>query len=582
MIKNIQIKNIRGYGPDAKVLPVTLSCKKINILIAPNGFGKTSIATAFKSLSKNGIKLKDEDRHLKKGELVPSISLEKDGICYEANSNINTIDNVLKSVVVDSGLKAKSTLRRMGSFSTSSARLVIEDVVLFSSIPIVVDKPYKYTSINNMVCPGRRFLKNLSQLFDNVRFLLTSSALVDVLMKFTQKNRNDIVNNTMQNVLSVTDGARKEIRNISDYVFTDIESDSCYKDICKDLSMYDDEQTPFSRFELFYQLFSVVSSNKKLFKNYVKRIEYEAFRNNVQESIKLLNSSWKNLNASEHDGKLILSFSDAGDYSSGQRDLLSFVAKMMKIKAGLDVSKNSLVIIDEIFDYLDDANLMAAQFYLMELMKEFKNSVYLVILTHLSPEYFRNYVFNSRRVKFQFLQDVVLSSSLNSKAFISYREQLPDGNELKDALSCYFFHFHPLDVDYSAKIPDLNHLKISWGNSAVFKEYLNSQMQLYLSDDCSYDPYAVCICLRRQIEQLVYDALPTGESKETFIRIHKTDEKLSWAEDVGYVVPDAFYMLSILHNDACHLKDENGEKACVYKLNHPLIKNVIRGVFDNK
>ncbi|MRR07661.1 MAG: hypothetical protein EG828_12145, partial [Deltaproteobacteria bacterium] len=61
-IKNMIIENVRGIGQlkiDSKILK-----NRPNILVAPNGFGKTSIATAFRfAADQTSIKVSAEDRH---------------------------------------------------------------------------------------------------------------------------------------------------------------------------------------------------------------------------------------------------------------------------------------------------------------------------------------------------------------------------------------------------------------------------------------------------------------------------------------------------------------------------------------
>ena len=60
-IRKIKIHNVKGiseYCVDALLLP-----NRPNILVAPNGFGKSSIATAFASIASGGINLSEDDAH---------------------------------------------------------------------------------------------------------------------------------------------------------------------------------------------------------------------------------------------------------------------------------------------------------------------------------------------------------------------------------------------------------------------------------------------------------------------------------------------------------------------------------------
>ena len=62
---------------------------------------------------------------------------------------------------------------------------------------------------------------------------------------------------------------------------------------------------------------------------------------------------------------------------------------------------DNILIIDEVFDYMDDANLVAAQHYVNLFVKtlhdEGKN-IYPIILTHINPSYFRTFAFKDMKV----------------------------------------------------------------------------------------------------------------------------------------------------------------------------------------
>ena len=54
MIKKICIENVKGFGI-RKCFDLNIYPNKPNILVAPNGFGKSSLTTAFNSLNNNKI-----------------------------------------------------------------------------------------------------------------------------------------------------------------------------------------------------------------------------------------------------------------------------------------------------------------------------------------------------------------------------------------------------------------------------------------------------------------------------------------------------------------------------------------------
>ena len=61
MLKVIEIENIKGISH--KKFELDIVANKPSLLVAPNGFGKSSIATAFKSMNNNRIDLKEDDYH---------------------------------------------------------------------------------------------------------------------------------------------------------------------------------------------------------------------------------------------------------------------------------------------------------------------------------------------------------------------------------------------------------------------------------------------------------------------------------------------------------------------------------------
>ena len=61
VISNITVKNIKGFSDRDNSIDVSIKSGKINILVAPNGYGKSSITAAFKSLTSSKIKVEKEN-----------------------------------------------------------------------------------------------------------------------------------------------------------------------------------------------------------------------------------------------------------------------------------------------------------------------------------------------------------------------------------------------------------------------------------------------------------------------------------------------------------------------------------------
>lgn len=60
---------------------------------------------------------------------------------------------------------------------------------------------------------------------------------------------------------------------------------------------------------------------------------------------------------------------------------MTLYAQLMLFSSKLQANKKYLLLIDEVFDYLDDANLLAAQYYVSQLLDKASSSeVYIVLL----------------------------------------------------------------------------------------------------------------------------------------------------------------------------------------------------------
>ena len=270
---------------------------------------------------------------------------------------------------------------------------------------------------------------------------------------------------------------------------------------------------------------------------------------------------------------------------------MTFATELMVFKAGLRPDKKYILIIDEVFDYLDDANTMAAQYYLSQIVKKNQGNIYVVLLTHLNPYYFRNYIFNEKVINQVYLEDTMPVATQEMMKFIAFRQGLDKKNAndkaLEEDLSCYIFHYNPQVIDLSARIATYSKpgVKSTWGKPAVFKEMLIDELNKYFADASVYDPYAAALALRLRIEKVMYDKLGSEQLKNDFVETHKTNEKLKFCEDNNMPVPDAYFIVNAIHNSSDHLRENPvtgkfEEKVMVYKLQNGVIKNVLKKLFN--
>lgn len=126
MIRIIEIENIKGI--DQKTFDLGIYANKPSLLVAPNGFGKSSLATAFNSMNNNRINLAEDDLHAENINNLPRVAIEyvqEDSTVLNlvANHNSNTISNHFDYFVINNQTKPKGIGSRFGN---ATARLEIK------------------------------------------------------------------------------------------------------------------------------------------------------------------------------------------------------------------------------------------------------------------------------------------------------------------------------------------------------------------------------------------------------------------------------------------------------------------------
>lgn len=110
-ISKIDIENIRGF--EKVSLTVNLRPNFTNILVAPNGFGKSSISTAFNCATGSKLKVDEKDKHKKKDTEVSKLSIEYDGNILRASSSSNEISEMFDIHVIKSTLNLKQSYQKL-------------------------------------------------------------------------------------------------------------------------------------------------------------------------------------------------------------------------------------------------------------------------------------------------------------------------------------------------------------------------------------------------------------------------------------------------------------------------------------
>ena len=577
LISNITVKNIKGFSDRDNSIDVDIKSGKINILVAPNGYGKSSITAAFKSLTKTKIKVEKEDIYKENEQLDTSLSITEDGNTYTADQNKNELANHFKVAVVNSRLVAKAIGRNMGTFHPVQGYLGINDFEIIHKIPTNCVILYSIQNIRSSFGKDGKVLPNISSLLVNNAFLSQLDDIYSDLDKLSAKNRQDNINEIIQ-IINELHGTVENIINIFNIRSLDkLKQDSSYSNVVELIKKHIDDTTEPKLFLYFYQIQKIYLGDKKMVKAKVQRAKYELFKQAFDNNLAIIGKTWKDIHTMEHKGSLIIKMPNATNISYGQRDVLTLSIELLKIKSEIKDGCKLILIIDEVFDYLDPVNMTIVQYYFSQLVEEYRQKciLYPIIMTHLSPDYFNNYTFSPRRMNIVYLQKDYIQPNVNIKRLLVKREE----ETIKDDIAKFLLHYNKGEINQRENFKLLR-LAETWGEGTTFLEHLINEVNKYLRKEADYDPYSVCIALRIRIEKRVYEKLPTEDKKREFIQTHKTKAKLEFAENILGELPDIYFILGIIYNDAGHLKDENSEKPVVYRLNNLIIQNMISEIFE--
>lgn len=575
MLRVIEIENIKGISHKRFALDILPN--KPSLLVAPNGFGKSSFAVAFNEMNNRRINLTEDNFHQANATLQPRIYTEyerPDGTLaqLQATSTNNSISTELDYFVINNPTKPKG----VGSqFGRASARLEIKDVVLVDRIPDNVGFGNQYRAAQERFGQNARVLPNPNSALSNLKLIEKLSQNYQALER-ANGQRIKLRINTIIDEINQQGGT---IDVLTDWVTTNRLND------LKQIEYLNTIGNLIHEFDVGYnseakaylvaiQLIWLYKNNPNNFKAACDYSNYQLDKQRFEQTLSNFNCTWKGIRASQTGGQLVVKFPEAIHISNGQRDILTFISMLFRARQHLKKDAN-ILIIDEVFDYLDDANLTAAQYYITTFIKDFKEEgkrLYPIILTHLNPNYFKNFAFNDQKV--YFLEQSPIKVNQGIVRLLRNRDHV----SIKDDVSKHLLHFEPTYINKRAEFNALG-LRELWGESDNFYQFLFSEVAYYLNGR-PFCPFAVCGGLRVKIEQIAYDRLQTPEARTAFLTTKKTRSKLEKAEEMGIVSPESHYLLGIIYNEGMHWKDGLDNVSPISsKLDNLVIKKLIRDVF---
>jgi len=578
MIRVIEIEHIKGIQSKRFALDITPN--RPSLLVAPNGFGKSSLATAFNSMNNRRIDLDEDDLYAENIANLPRIYVEyvrPDGTVatLEATNGTNTISAEIDYFVINNQTKPKGNASTFGGFGNARASLIIEDVVLVDRIP-------DNTSFNYSFRDSQARFGVCSRVLPNSNAVLANLLLVEQLSEnylALQRGNGDRIQGRINAIIADINAQQGTAPVLLDWITANRLADLKQIDYLNtigdlihtfDIGYNSEAKSYLAAIQLIW-LYNQDLNNFKaayVFSNY--KLDKQRFDN----TLSTFNCTWKSIRSSETGGKLVVKFPKAIHISNGQRDILTFISMLFRAKRNLKKAAN-ILIIDEVFDYLDDANLTAAQYYITTFIKEYDSlgkRIYPLILTHLNPNYFKNFAFSNQKV--YYLDNTAIQVSPHMIRLLRNRENAT----IKADLDKFLLHYDPGTISKRAEFRALT-LPETWGEGNNFVQHLNNEVTNYLANQ-PYDPFAVCGALRVKIEEIAYNKLPSPESRTAFLSTHKTRSKLEKAEEMGFVSPESHYLLGIIYNEGMHWKDnQDNVSPIASKLENLTIKKLIRDVF---
>jgi hypothetical protein len=520
-ISKISIENIKGFSKwefNGELLP-----NKPHIFVAPNGYGKSSFAIAFKSLNKRRIALDDKHIHKRNPLNKPKIEItylhDTNTTVYSATDNDNSISSVFDIYVINCPLEAKAIRQNHGGYTTAIASLKIEPIVLVKTIPARQRFDYKISEMKILI-DGllNSYWKNIKNIVNDIHSMLFFESKVN-WSKLDLRRTERLIDSLLEIIID----SPTPMIDFSPETIEEIKKDN---ELCVSLITIQEIIHNESYLESFFVLLQIINLRKKdktFYNGVIKWYRYCAEKEFYTQLIRDINSSWNHIVPKEHNNKLIVEFPDAEYLSNGQRDILSFVIQLYSTMKSFEKDK-CILIIDEVFDYLDEANLVAFQYYIANFIQDFKlhgKEIYPILMTHLDPVLFSH--FRLKKMYVHHLDSKNLADHLHLINLIKLR----NNETIKDFVDHYLFHYCP---DQCSKINEFNVLQLrkSLADTKTFHPLMQEEVKKYLSNNDA-DPFAICIALRIKLEQWAYSHLSSKLLKDEFINTHETQKKLEFA-----------------------------------------------------
>lgn len=578
MIKGIAIENVKGIvHQDIKLnaLPNT-----VTYVVAPNGTGKSSLATAFNRLGKNGIRLDDSELRDGRQSNFPSLSIALvDGETLWADSTHNDLYGKIGVSVINSGLFAKQSIKQFGGHSTARADIAVPEVQLAKKKPMRVEVRYSIRDIRKAFPAAvSGHLTNYKEDFSTASFVSALAGCQECFRPTTGGMYARMVDALLD------DAASTEWSIWSSSAPDGFEKVKPLKAMVEKLPFLSRRGASKGTYLDALQLNRFCCDHKKDVGATAKWLDYKELKASADELVSAIDTTGAGIRTHERKGVLLVDFPVASRMSNGERDVMQFAMQLVRVGSELSRYDRSMLIVDEVLDYLDDANLMVAHYYIGKMLDNFKGAgkeLYVLLLTHLDPRSLSSHRMPCKHVAYFGREGEGDRGSISGpmrKLLVDRVTCQRDRRKVYEEVSSLYLHFCGPETSSSSDTVAYVKSKGFEGEAASIEGFRAASLESllsYLGED-EYDAARTCCALRVMIEEWAYDRLPE-EFKAGFLEIQKgTEPRLAYAEGRGVDVPDIFHMLGELYNDCLHLSGESSQEVLTYrKLENKVIRSMI-------
>jgi hypothetical protein len=583
-IKSITVENVRGISSRKLVFETPdMLGNKFHLLVAPNGYGKSSLAGAFDSLKPRSLKIHPSLLHNDDETNRPKLEISyiEDGVekIIKADDTCNEISKVFSISVINSKLKPKAAAKTgFNKFAKPTASLIIEPITLVANVPSRPGNNFAASGFKQAFGAAGKILPNIQDFLENDLLLGQILTLPDI-GKFGQKKVWKLIDPIVAAINGQTGTVTQLITWIEQNKLQDLKAIPELVAIASLFANFS-QFSEVERFLIAHQFAKAYADDTKSLIEHQTWRSYLAGKQRCGDLLAAVNSNpaWINVTVRETKGKLIADFPVATKMSNGQRDLLVFVAQLMKAEFEL-TGERAILVVDEVFDYLDECNLLAAQFYVTRFVDRFKANgaeIFPLFLTHLNPDVFKHSILGLGKKDLRKIHLLDKASDSSRRVGIAAMVRVREDAALKPFIGKHFFHYHPQNCDQVALFKAKS-LKETWGKSHDFYSYVFAEFVKYRSGANDADYVAACLAARIAIEKHAFDQLqPAEKLRFTDEFAQGTVEKLDFVEQLGFKVPDAHRLLGLLYNDILHHKEQfDYISAIVSKMKNPAIRGMM-------